>query len=118
MVETNADWSIWANHSRRTPDRPNARSKRGSRAVRSRSVSLTSKTIVRAMSPPPKTWSLHGLMRAPTDRSARRRDADRLPNLDQVAIGVPDVGADLAPMILRRRQEHGALSRPVLVHLL
>src|SRR5215213_3989584 len=44
MVATNADCSIWLNHSLRTETWPKIRSKSGSSAARSSRVSFTSKT--------------------------------------------------------------------------
>src|SRR5918994_430477 len=44
MVATNADCSIWLNHSLRTAASPKTRSKSGSRAAKSSKVSFTSKT--------------------------------------------------------------------------
>ena len=41
----------------------------------------------------------------------------RLADLDQVTVGVADVRADLAPVILGRGQELGAFGRPLLVDL-
>src|SRR6266852_2451540 len=45
-------------------------------------------------------------------------DAGRLADFDQVAVGVPDVSADLASVVLRLGKELGALRRPFLVGLL
>src|SRR5439155_18210431 len=42
----------------------------------------------------------------------------RLANLDQVAVGVANIGADLAPMIFRLGEELGALGGPLSVNLL
>src|SRR5262245_20291979 len=42
----------------------------------------------------------------------------RLPDLDQVAVGIAHVAADLGGMLLRLGQELGALRAPVLIALL
>src|SRR6266567_378722 len=46
-----------------------------------------------------------------------RDDARRLADFDQVAVGIPDIRADLASMVLRLGEELGALCRPFLVGL-
>src|SRR5216684_7596863 len=50
-------------------------------------------------------------------RAGSGDDAGRLADLDQVAVGVPDVSADLASMVLRLGQELCALRRPFRVDL-
>src|SRR4051794_2813083 len=42
----------------------------------------------------------------------------RLADLDQVAVGIADVAADLARMLLRLRQEVGSLGAPLVIELL
>src|SRR5262245_58448967 len=52
------------------------------------------------------------------DGASARRGAGRLAHLDQVAVGIADVAADLGRALLRRRQEVGATRAPLSVHRL
>jgi hypothetical protein len=66
----------------------------------------------------PSTARIRGAHGCLGPKSAGIRLPDRLANLDQVAIGVTDVGPDLTPMVFRLSKELGSFGRPVRVDLL
>src|SRR5580692_5943866 len=55
-------------------------------------------------------WGIQGVSSTESTR--------RLADLDQVAVGVADIGTDLDSVILRLRKERGPLGRPLCVSLL